>query len=325
MTVNKLHNLAAKYYVKLFNQSIIKQHTLLTTKKASVFDLNASEALFAEILNSGLPFGYQQANCHNISHYISLLLESKGYTCAKIWAFAPGVYAANSSHLITFSDQKNISPTGKIDWGYHVAPVIEVKEGDIVQKMVIDVGLFPNGPVPYTTWLTQLRTENIIYLIMDSEWYLYNSSMIPNSQLHYNSNSFSNRHEPNIKLPDWFSDKLITDFFRYEEEALNQHWIEQGLAVNETAIAFYDAEIKPILNAAEYQNLVYDYKMMVGNVYNFETVFRDDRWNYEMTTNFQFKHQKIIAKYREIYFSNLKKWQEALASLNEIIHKKNIE
>ena len=254
-----------------------------------------------------------------------MLLESKGYQCAKIWAFAPVVYSLGSSRLISFADKKNISPTGKIDWGYHVAPVIQVRIGNKVRKMVIDPGLFPKNPVRYITWLNKLNTKNIIYLIMDSEWYLYNSSMIPNSQLQYNSNELSTAVEPNLKLPEWFSDKLITDFFKYEEDALNQHWIEQGLAVNETAIAFYDAEIKPILNSVEHQDLVYDYKMMVGNVFNFETVFRDGNWNYEMTTDFQFKHQNIITQYRNIYFSNLNKWQQSLASLYQIIGNNNIK
>jgi hypothetical protein len=272
--------------------------------------------LFAEIIQADIPFGYQQANCHNISHYISLLLESKGYQCGKIWAFAPVVYSMNSSRLITFADKKNMSPTGKIDWGYHVAPILQVRLGNKVRKMVIDPGLFPKNIVRYRTWLAKLRTRKLIYLIMDSEWYLYNSSMIPNSQIQYNSNGFS---LPNVQLPDWFSDKLITDFFKYEEEALQQHWIEKGLAVNETAMEFYNAEIKPILHNKHQLDLLNDYRMLVGNVFNFETIFRDNNWNYEMDNNFQLKHQNIISKYREIYFSNLYKWQESLASLNEII------
>lgn len=275
--------------------------------------------LFSEIIKSGLPFGYQQANCHNISHYITLLLESKGYQCAKIWAFAPIVYSMTSSRLISFADKKNISPTGKIDWGYHVAPVLQVRIGNKVRKMVIDPGLFPKSPVRYRTWLAKLKSRNIIYLIMDSEWYLYNSSMIPNSQFHSKSNPLSTEDPPNIDLPEWFSDKLVTDFFKYEEDALEGNWIEQGLAVNETALAFYSAEIKPILNSNRHQDLVTDYKMLVGNVFNFETVFRDCNWNDEMTTEFQTKYQDIIAKYREVYVSNFNKWREAMELLNTII------
>jgi len=264
-------------------------------------------------MNSGIPFGYQQANCHNISHYISLLLGSKGYQCAKIWAFAPIVYSSYSSKLISFIDEKNISPNGTINWGYHVAPILQVNINSKVRKMVIDPGLFPNGLVRYRTWLAKLKTKKLIYLIMDSEWYLYNSSMITNAQLQSDSNEFYNSNQPNVKLPDWFSDKHITDFFKYEEEALEQHWIEKGLAVNETAIVFYDNEIKPLLYSEQNEGLVADYKMLVGNVFNFETIFRDNNWNYEMNDDFQLKHQNIIARYREIYDSNLKKWQEALA------------
>jgi hypothetical protein len=69
---------------------------------------------------------------------------------------------------------------------------------------------------------------------------------------------------------------------------------------------------------------VNDYKMLVGTVFNFETVFRDNNWNYEMNDEFQSKHQVIIAKYREIYFSNLSKWQESLALLNETITNNSI-
>jgi hypothetical protein len=188
--------------------------------------------------------------------------------------------------------------------------------------MAIDPGLFKT-PVRYRTWLAKLKTRKLIYLIVDSGWYLFNSSMVPNSELQANSNESLNANPTNVKLPDWFSDKHITDFFRYEEEALNQHWIEKGMAINETAIAFYDAEIKPIHNSSSHKDLVYDYKMLVGNVFNFETVFRDNNWNYEMNDDFQFRHQNIISKYREIYFSNLSKWQHSLASLNEIINKSN--
>ena len=72
-----------------------------------------------------------------------MLLESKGFQCAKIWAFAPVVYSTSGGKLITIPDKKNISLTGKIDWGYHVAPVLHVRIGNKVRKMVIDPGLFP--------------------------------------------------------------------------------------------------------------------------------------------------------------------------------------
>ena len=137
-------------------------------------------------------------------------------------------------------------------------------------------------------------------------------------------NESSNSNQHNIQLPEWFSDKLITDFFKYEDDALAQNWVEKGLAVNETALAFYNAEIKAILDLPQYEDLVNDYKMLAGNVFNFETIFRDNNWNYEMNNDFQAKHQNIIAKYREIYSSNLNKWKEAFALLqNSYSHERN--
>jgi hypothetical protein len=267
----------------------------------------------------GIPYAYQQANCHNISHYIRVFLESKGVRCAKIWVFAPIVYAMNSNQLISFIDKKNLSTTGTIDWGYHVAPVVQVKIGKKVRKMVIDPGLFPKNMVRYRTWLAKLRTRKLIYLIMDSEWYLYSSSTIPNSQIQFNNNNWSNINQPNLKLPDWFSDKLVTDFFKYEDEAQNEYWMEKGLAVNQTAIEFYISEIKPILHTKQQTELLYDYKILVGNVFNFETIFRDNNWNYEMDANFQYKHHSIIAKYQEIYEANLAIWKESVAVLQQKI------
>lgn len=248
-------------------------------------------------------------------------LEARGYHCAKIWAFAPVVYSTSSSKLITIPDKKNISPTGKIDWGYHVAPILQVRIGNKVRKMVVDPGLFKT-PVRYRTWLTKLKTKQLIYLIVDSEWYLFNSSLIPNSELHPYDESLD-ANSSNVKLPDSFSDKLITDFFKYEDEALNQHWIEKGLAINETAITFFNNEIKPILNSKQLHEVVSDYKLLVGNVFNFETIFRDNNWNYEMNDDFQSKHQEIISKYRGVYALNLKKWQDNLELIFKNLKTKN--
>lgn len=229
----------------------------------------------------------------------------------------------SSRKLISFNDKKELSPNGKIDWGYHVAPVLQVRIGTKVRKMVIDPGLFPKSPVRYRTWLAKLKTRKLIYLIMDSDWYLFNSSMIPNSQIQPNPDTSEAAIQPNIMLPDWFSDKLISDFYRYENDCENDYWIEKGLAINETAIAFYNNEIKPLMYSKLQQDLVQDYRNLVGNVFNFETIFRDNRWNYEMNEEFQQKHQQIIAKYHEIYNQNFIHWQRKLTNTKEaILHRK---
>ncbi len=299
-----------------------KKHPLLTSGKASIVNENTAKSLFKDILNLGIPYGYQQANCHNLSHFINLYLESKGFKCAKIWAFAPIIYSPLSSRLISFTDKKRLSPTGNIDWGYHVAPVLQVQIGNKVSKMVIDPSLFPNGLVRYETWLTKLNTKNLIYLIMDSDWYLFNSSPFPSNQLDNFPNDFQDASQPSVILPEWFQGKLISDFYKYEDDCEYYHWIEKGMAINETAITFYNNEIKPLLYSNTQNDLVNDYKNLAGNVFNFETIFRDFTWNDEMNDEFQQKHQIIISKYREIYNDNYNNWEQKLYNLREEIKKK---
>ncbi|MDQ5929751.1 MAG: hypothetical protein QG594_1532 [Bacteroidota bacterium] len=279
----------------------------MTTGKATVISQKQLAEVFAWIQNENLPYSYQQANCHNVSHYIYLLLQTKGIICSKIWSFSPGIYSNTNSSLITFVDPKKLSPTGKIDWGYHVAPLFHVQKGKKIIQMVIDLGLFPNGPVAYKTWLNKLKTRKLLYLIMDAHWYLFTSSMIPNYVLYGNSDYVL---EQNVNLPYFFWDKLINDFFEYEADAYYELWLPKGLAINQTAIAFYEEEIAPILKQKSKKELVNDYKNLVGNVFNFETVFRDNMWNFDVPPEFQEKHQDVIFKYKQIYDTNLWRWND---------------
>jgi hypothetical protein len=305
------------FILNLFT-TIRKKHPLLTDGKATVVDHSTLIHLFQQILKSGIPFGYQQANCHNISHFICLFTESKGINAAKIWAFTPGVYSPTSSRLISFTDRQKLSPTGKIDWGYHVAPIVQVKIGNTISNMVIDPVLFPKGPVGYRTWLAKLKTKRLIYLLMDPEWYLFNSSFWPNSK----QEIWDEENLPNVTFPDWFSNKLVTDFFKYEEDSKQNHWLEKGLAINETASKFYQREIIPILKKPSRSELLQDYRNLVGNVFNFETVFRDRLFNYEMNEQFLEKHQMVIEKYMKSYEKALLKWQAKLEELNTKIELK---
>jgi len=293
--------------------STLKRHPLLTDGKATVVSAYSASILFEQIQNAGIPFGYHQANCHNIAHYICLLAEAQGITLAKIWAFAPGIYTNTSTRVISFTDQNKLSPTGKIDWGYHVAPVVLVEENGEITKMAIDPVLFPNGPVPYRTWIAKIKTRKLLYLIMDAEWYLFNTSYVQNSQLEFFDGGTD---EPNIKFPTWFSNKCVTDFFKYEDDCRTQFWLEKGLAINDTASQFYENEIRPILDDPSKEELLKDYRDLVGNVLNFETVFRDYNYNYEMNYAFYSKHHSIIENYREIFNLHLEKWQTKVAQLN---------
>ncbi len=244
-----------------------------------------------------------------------MLAQSQGITLAKIWAFTPGIYSMSDTRVISFTDQNKLSPTGKIDWGYHVAPVVLVEHNGVVTKMAIDPVLFPDGAVPYKIWLEKIKTKKLIYLLMDAEWYLFNTSYATNTQLEFFDINTDEPVKPNVIFPYWFANKCVTDFFKYEEDSRQYYWLEKGLAVNDTASLFYENEIKPILEDSSQALLLKDYRDLVGNVFNFETVFRDYMYNYEMNVVFYEKHHDIIEKYRTIFNDQLAKWQAQVAAL----------
>jgi len=292
---------------------------LLTDGKATVVNWQTASVLFQQIQNAGIPFGYHQANCHNIAHYICLWAKAQGITLAKVWAFTPGIYSTHSTRVISFTDQNKLSPTGKIDWGYHVAPVILVEQDNAIVKMAIDPVLFPEGPVSYRLWLEKIKTKKLIYLLMDAEWYLFNTSYSNNTQLEFFDISTDEPVKPNVIFPYWFANKCVTDFFKYEDDSKEYHWLEKGLAVNDTASQFYEYEIKPILDDPSQALLLKDYRDLVGNVFNFETVFRDYMYNYEMNEDFYQKHAAIIEKYRSVFNNELIKWQSRVEELGWIL------
>ncbi len=275
--------------------------------------------MFEQIQKAGIPYIYQQANCHNIAHYICLLAQDQGISLAKIWAFAPSVYTATDPSSITFDDKFQLSPTGKIDWGYHVAPLLFVQEGDVITAMTIDLVLFPNEPVPYQKWLDQLKTEKLIYLLMDKEWYSFNTLYPGNPEtdlMHINTDETD---PPNMILPDWFANTCVTDFFKYEDTSKDEGWLEMGLAINDTASIFYQNEIEPILNNPSKSLLLNDYRILVGNVLNFETVFRNYMYNYEMNVFFYETHMGIIEKYRTIFRAQCLNWKQKIADLDTLL------
>lgn len=237
-----------------------------------------------------------------------LYLKSLGVIGSKIWAFAPCVYTSENATMISIRDKNNISLSGRIDWRYHVALVVFVDNGKAIEAQVIDPSLFSIGPVYYRSWLVKLKTDKILHLFTDYEWYLFNS-WFPFPELEVLEQL--EMPEPNIKLPDWFPTEVITDFFKYENECKSNFWLEKGLAINDTAIAFFESEIQPFSE----NKTILDYKKMVGDVFNFETIFRDNTLNDDMDEYFQQKHEVIISKYRNVYSIELEKWKAIVGEL----------
>ena len=93
-----------------------------------------------------IPFDYPQDGCYARAHEMSRLLEKKGVITTK-------VFVEGDLRVAT----KN-SPNGYVEWWYHVAPIIKVRDGDKEELYVFDPSIF-DRPVTIKEW-TEIQTKH---------------------------------------------------------------------------------------------------------------------------------------------------------------------
>lgn len=241
--------------------------------------------LFFELRNLCFPtYKYKQGNCHNIVHYASMILTNMGIKHRKIWCYAPARFIKYSRECISKPDPNFLISHGNLTWSYHVALLLD----DGSNKFVYDFILDENQPLSMDHWVKSMDVSSSKVDLVDPDNYLFYS----------------------LKKK---IDGIDFKYFKYEGKSKRDFWVSKGLAINETAMEFY-VEEKKILD--EYSDLSWEYKTLVGNILNFECVFKDMGFNKAMTSDFQEKHAALIEKYRIIYFQNLNKWVEKVEYLD---------
>jgi hypothetical protein len=113
--------------------------SLITKQRAKeLFDEMASQ--------KHIPFNYPQDGCYARAHEMSRLLEKQGIITTKV--FIEGDLRV---------DTKN-SPSGYVEWWYHVAPIVKVQDGSKEELYVFDPSIF-DRPVPLKEWV-QIQTKH---------------------------------------------------------------------------------------------------------------------------------------------------------------------
>jgi hypothetical protein len=223
-------------------------------------------------------FKYKQGNCHNVSHYASLVLRNYSISHKKIWIFAPTRYDENSKLAIQRPDPNNISPKGFLTWGFHVALLIEHEGNEIVFDYFVD----EKKPMTIGNWIASMNINNFYIEIEKPDYYLfYGKTLKKKNGVFYGK------------------------YFEYEGLSKEGNWLAKGLAINETAVHLYQNELYHFQHKTSMSD---DYRLFVGSVNNFECILRDNTINNKMTLCFQKEHKDIIMKYRLIYAQNLDKW-----------------
>lgn len=118
----------------------------------SVISYEYMEELFHQLASHPrIPFKYPDDGCYARAHKMSLLLEQIGILTVKSFIIGD-LQAKTPNH-----------PKGFVNWWYHVAPALYVKDGENKTLMVFDPSIF-DDPVSYIGWVeaqTQHRTGKV--------------------------------------------------------------------------------------------------------------------------------------------------------------------
>ena len=114
--------------------------TITLQRAQQLFDLvDATICCPASAPAPCIPFLYPDDGCWGRAHQMCRLMIADGAQPSKVWIYG------------TLTVQTANNPACDVNWGWHVAPTVDVDTGSGVATYVIDPSLFP-GPVPEPTW-----------------------------------------------------------------------------------------------------------------------------------------------------------------------------
>lgn len=207
---------------------------------------DSAELLFKQIKESKtFEFDYTRGGCDYRAHAVYLLLKKQGIPSFKIWNFAaskiwnysiqfkiPDIDFNQHNLLLTAKDRINLSTESSyysecgdnvikstIYWGYHVAPILLVKNEDKIDTLVVDPAMFNNLVKPKTWLKAQLQEKsNSYYTYLDGGLISFQTSSI----------------------------NTLTGLFYDDEYSIKQKKIEESLSKGKVFVEYYENEIKPL-------------------------------------------------------------------------------
>jgi len=121
--------------------SYLNKH--LQTKGSVIYYTDALDIFNYLADQDDIAFNFVEDGCYARAHIMCKKLRDLGITPQKAWS---GLQPGNNDNIkVIFHDAH------KIEWGYHVAPVLEVKKGYNTELIVFDPSLF-DAPVTIREW-----------------------------------------------------------------------------------------------------------------------------------------------------------------------------
>lgn len=153
-------------------QGWVQQSQLVSRPETAEVTRDVAARLFLEMADATftteqgteapIPFHYPVDGCYARAHHMAPLLTEKGYASEKVFAVSkvPASLGGSRGGLRVPTQYAGDAPQGQqpaVEWWYHVAPIIKVREDD---GKLVDVVLDPStatGPITIDEWTKNMR------------------------------------------------------------------------------------------------------------------------------------------------------------------------
>jgi hypothetical protein len=164
-----------------------------------------------------IEFDFPQGGCQQRSHLMSMILSKKFHIQhCKIWFFSPAALYDYEMTTFFVEDKNNLSIDNIVQWNYHTAPMVKVRQQGKTEFFIIDPSLNRNEPMHLDNWLKSIGNSIAgKYTFLSPEKYFFNC-----------------RYNNEYQLTTIFDGT----FFEFVNPAKDNLVLEKGLAVNDMAM-----------------------------------------------------------------------------------------
>lgn len=268
-------------------------HPTADLSKLKVYDHNIIKSFFENMLkNDQIEFNFPQGGCQQRAQIMSMLL-SNNYKIehAKIWLFAPVDLDLNDKRTLYIKDKNELSPDHTIQWNYHVAPVVLVKQNNKLDTLVIDPSIDQTQPLSLRKWLSAIGNSHISkYTFLNAQHYFFNVQYVNNN--------------PTTVINGYFYD--------FVNPAKDNLIMEKGLAINDMAIYVLNKYIKPLQKSKVQADIMklHDLKRIFGNATVLDNLFSQNiSGNMEITNRYATNNYgDVILDAKQVFNKRVQYW-----------------
>lgn len=244
---------------------------------------------FDYILQSEIDFDFPQGGCQQRAQIMSMILQKKfSVQHCKVWLFAPAALYEGDTRTLFVEDKNKLSPNNIVEWNYHTAPAVLVKNADKIETFIVDPSVNKTEPIILADWFAKIGNSGVSsYTFARPENYFFNC-----------------RYNENNELTNIFDGT----FFEFMNPVKDNLLMEKGLAVNDMAMQIFHKYIQPLLNDPGEENEIKlsDLKEIFGNSTVLDLLFSQNMSGYTINTSQRY----VITNYGDIM-------QEAKALFNQ--------